>query len=107
MLRIGVNALYLIPGSVGGTEIYLRNRLAAIIAFLSKFYAELTLIALGQKPNWGLPPDEYFIIAFENHLERTPDVLFVIDNEDAFHASSTPSAAPRRTPPLPVRSPPA
>jgi len=28
MLRIGVNALYLIPGGVGGTEIYLRNLLA-------------------------------------------------------------------------------
>jgi glycosyltransferase involved in cell wall biosynthesis len=27
MLRIGVNALYLIPGGVGGTEIYLRNLL--------------------------------------------------------------------------------
>jgi len=29
MLRIGVSALYLIPGGVGGTEIYLRNLLAA------------------------------------------------------------------------------
>lgn len=28
-LRIGVNALYLIPGGVGGTEIYLRNLLGA------------------------------------------------------------------------------
>jgi len=28
-LRIGVNALYLIPGGVGGTEIYLRNLLRA------------------------------------------------------------------------------
>jgi glycosyltransferase involved in cell wall biosynthesis len=28
--RIGVNALYLIPGGVGGTEIYLRNLLAAL-----------------------------------------------------------------------------
>src|ERR1035441_4368633 len=28
-LRIGVNALYLIPGGVGGTEIYLRVLLAA------------------------------------------------------------------------------
>jgi glycosyltransferase involved in cell wall biosynthesis len=32
MLRIGVNALYLIPGGVGGTEIYLRNLLAALAA---------------------------------------------------------------------------
>jgi glycosyltransferase involved in cell wall biosynthesis len=29
-LRIGVNALYLIPGHVGGTEIYLRNLLRAL-----------------------------------------------------------------------------
>jgi len=32
MLRIGVNALYLIPGGVGGTEIYLRNLLDALAA---------------------------------------------------------------------------
>ncbi len=30
MLRIGVNALYVIPGGVGGTEIYLRNLLAGL-----------------------------------------------------------------------------
>jgi glycosyltransferase involved in cell wall biosynthesis len=30
MIRIGVNALYLIPGGVGGTEIYLRNLLDAL-----------------------------------------------------------------------------
>ena len=29
-MRIGVNALYLIPGGVGGTEIFLRNLLAAL-----------------------------------------------------------------------------
>ncbi len=29
-LRIGVNALYLIPGAVGGTEIYARNLLSAL-----------------------------------------------------------------------------
>ena len=32
MPRIGVNALYLIPGGVGGTEIYLRNLLRALAA---------------------------------------------------------------------------
>ena len=31
-MRIGVNALYLIPGGVGGTEIYLRNLLRAFAA---------------------------------------------------------------------------
>ena len=30
MARIGINALYLIPGGVGGTEIYLRRLLAAL-----------------------------------------------------------------------------
>ena len=29
-VRIGINALYLIPGGVGGTEIYLRELLAAL-----------------------------------------------------------------------------
>jgi glycosyltransferase involved in cell wall biosynthesis len=29
-MRVGVNALYMIPGKVGGTEIYLRNLLAAL-----------------------------------------------------------------------------
>src|SRR5271170_4787503 len=32
MARIGVNALYLIPGGVGGTEIYLRELLTALAA---------------------------------------------------------------------------
>ncbi|HVX65483.1 MAG TPA: glycosyltransferase family 1 protein [Bryobacteraceae bacterium] len=31
-LRIGINALYLIPGGVGGTEIYLRHLLGALAA---------------------------------------------------------------------------
>src|ERR1700761_6418345 len=30
MARIGVNALYMIPGGVGGTEIYLRELLGAL-----------------------------------------------------------------------------
>ena len=29
-IRIGINALYLIPGGVGGTEIYLRSLLEAL-----------------------------------------------------------------------------
>lgn len=35
-LRIGVNALYLLPGGVGGTEIYLRALLAALAAIDSE-----------------------------------------------------------------------
>ena len=34
-LRIGVNALYLIPGGVGGTEIYLRSLLPALARYRS------------------------------------------------------------------------
>ncbi|HYO84450.1 MAG TPA: glycosyltransferase family 1 protein [Bryobacteraceae bacterium] len=37
-MRIGVNALYLIPGGVGGTEIYLRNLLAASDATRHEWY---------------------------------------------------------------------
>src|ERR1700722_7276089 len=36
MARIGVNALYLIPGGVGGTEIYLRRLLAALASIDSE-----------------------------------------------------------------------
>jgi glycosyltransferase involved in cell wall biosynthesis len=36
MIRIGVNALYLIPGGVGGTEIYLRSLLAALAGIDSR-----------------------------------------------------------------------
>jgi len=35
-MRIGVNALYLIPGGVGGTEIYLRHLLRALAAIDAK-----------------------------------------------------------------------
>lgn len=35
-MRIGVNALYLLPGGVGGTEIYLRSLLAALAELDSK-----------------------------------------------------------------------
>jgi glycosyltransferase involved in cell wall biosynthesis len=35
-LRIGINALYLIPGGVGGTEIYLRSLMAALSAIDSR-----------------------------------------------------------------------
>jgi glycosyltransferase involved in cell wall biosynthesis len=36
MIRIGVNALYLIPGGVGGTEIYLRNLLRGLASIDSE-----------------------------------------------------------------------
>lgn len=37
-LRIGVNALYMIPGGVGGTEIYLRNLLRALSQMDQRHY---------------------------------------------------------------------
>jgi len=51
-LRIGVNALYLIPGGVGGTEIYLRNLLAALaeIDRLDEYYVFINAEAAEAKP---------------------------------------------------------
>jgi glycosyltransferase involved in cell wall biosynthesis len=40
-LRIGVNALYLIPGGVGGAEIYLRELLRALAGIDAKIDAEI------------------------------------------------------------------
>ena len=51
-LRIGVNALYLIPGGVGGTEIYLRSLLGAL--------AEID------------PRNEYFVFT---NLETGPELV--------------------------------
>ncbi|HEV2199787.1 MAG TPA: glycosyltransferase family 1 protein [Bryobacteraceae bacterium] len=49
MARIGVNALYLIPGGVGGTEIYLRELLAALAAIDSgNEYFVFTNLETGQ-----------------------------------------------------------
>lgn len=58
-LRIGVNALYLIPGGVGGTEIYLRNLLQAMAALdrENRFY-----IFTNRETDLGLvPPAQNFI----------------------------------------------
>jgi len=49
MARIGVNALYLIPGGVGGTEIYLRELLAALASIDSENeYFVFTNLETGQ-----------------------------------------------------------
>jgi glycosyltransferase involved in cell wall biosynthesis len=49
MARIGVNALYLIPGGVGGTEIYLRELLAALAAIdTTNEYFVFTNLETGQ-----------------------------------------------------------
>ncbi len=71
MARIGVNALYLIPGGVGGTEIYLRELLAALARIDSE--------------------NEYFV--FTNH-ETSADLTPQSDNfhrkPQAVHAKSRP-----------------
>ena len=54
--RIGINALYLIPGGVGGTEIYLRELLKA----------------LAQLDSGSDTQNEYFIFA---NLETTADLI--------------------------------
>lgn len=56
MTRIGVNALYLIPGGVGGTEIYLRELLSALARIDSS--------------------NEYFIFTnFETHSTKGDDLV--------------------------------
>jgi glycosyltransferase involved in cell wall biosynthesis len=64
MMRIGVNALYLIPGGVGGTEIYLRSLLAALAEVdRSNEYVVFTNretgLDLGPKaPNFRIEPQD-------------------------------------------------
>jgi glycosyltransferase involved in cell wall biosynthesis len=53
-LRIGVNALYLIPGGVGGTEVYLRNLL---VAFAGKPRGHEFVIFVNQETGPRLAPD--------------------------------------------------
>ncbi|HAO80719.1 MAG TPA: hypothetical protein DCQ92_17455, partial [Verrucomicrobia subdivision 3 bacterium] len=40
----------------------------SIQEFLAKFFAALHEIAAGKKPDWGMPPDLFFIRAFESHI---------------------------------------
>lgn len=52
-LRIGVNALYLIPGGVGGTEVYLRQLLRAL--------------------SRTDPANEYFVLTNKESIDLVPD----------------------------------
>jgi len=36
--------------------------------FLADFFADLQTIIDGKQPDWGMPPDEFFIRAFESHI---------------------------------------
>ena len=57
-LRIGVNALYLIPGGVGGTEIYLRGLLAALAEIdRVNHYFIFTNRETGEPPGPPLAPE--------------------------------------------------
>jgi hypothetical protein len=51
-----------------------------IRSFLSILFNELTSIIRGNRTDWGMPPDEYFIRAFESHIawpvHLTSDFLF-------------------------------
>ena len=51
-MRIGVNALYLIPGGVGGTEIYLRSLLEA----LARVDRENSCVVWTNRETGELPP---------------------------------------------------
>src|SRR5229473_405854 len=75
MARIGVNALYLIPGGVGGTEIYLRQLLAAL--------AEID------------GTDEYFVFT---NLETGADL---VPRQANFHWKPKAVHAPTRAPRIP------
>lgn len=94
MIRIGVNALYLIPGGVGGTEIYLRNLLRALAEIDTE---NQYIVFTNAETSAGLAPDrpnfivarqtvparfrparilwEQFALPFESHKHRL-QVLF-------------------------------
>ena len=49
-MRIGVNALFLVPGEVGGTEVYLRNNLRE----MARMYPHHTLVVFASRDNCHL-----------------------------------------------------
>ena len=40
-----------------------------LIAFVAEFFEQFHEIAAGKKPDWGMPPDLFFIRAFESHID--------------------------------------
>jgi methylase of polypeptide subunit release factors len=40
-----------------------------IQSFLAEFFEQFHEIAAGKKPDWGMPPDLFFIRAFESHID--------------------------------------
>jgi N-6 DNA Methylase len=51
------------PDDVSRAEVEKR-----IQEFLAEFFADLQAIMEGKQPDWGMPPDEFFIRAFESHI---------------------------------------
>jgi hypothetical protein len=51
------------PDDVSRAEVEKR-----IQKFLTDFFADLQAIMEGKQPDWGMPPDEFFIRAFESHV---------------------------------------
>src|SRR2546425_571470 len=51
------------PDDVSRPEVEKRIR-----EFLADFFADLQSIMDGKQPDWGMPPDEFFIRAFESHI---------------------------------------
>lgn len=51
------------PDDVSRAEVEKR-----IQTFLADFFADLQAIMEGKQPDWGMPPDEFFIRAFESHI---------------------------------------
>jgi methylase of polypeptide subunit release factors len=51
------------PDDVSRAEVETR-----IQKFLAEFFADLQAIAEGKQPDWGMPPDQFFIRAFESHV---------------------------------------
>ena len=51
------------PDDVSRVEVEKR-----IQKFLADFFADLQAILEGKQPDWGMPPDEFFIRAFESHI---------------------------------------
>lgn len=51
------------PDDVSRTEVE-----KCIQIFLADFFADLQAIMDGEQPDWGIPPDEFFIRAFESHI---------------------------------------
>lgn len=75
-LRVGINALYLLPGGVGGTEIYLRNLLRGLasVAPLTTFF-----VFVNRETGTGLDteaPGFHFIRCPVNASFRPARILF-------------------------------